>query len=77
MEKIFENWFAKVVMPLGQENMPNVMLHMKEAMRSAFQTAWDHQQAEIDRLMMEFCPDEMTAAQVASWEEHQRAVTGG
>lgn len=31
-------------------------------------------QAEIDRLMLEFCPDEMTPAQMATWEASQRVV---
>ena len=29
-------------------------------------------QAEIDRLMWEFCPQEMTPEQVANWEAHQQ-----
>lgn len=29
-------------------------------------------QAEIDRLMLEFCPQEMTPEQVANWEAHQQ-----
>lgn len=29
-------------------------------------------QAEIDRLMLEFCPDEMTPEQVDEWNRHQR-----
>ena len=37
----------------------------------------DALQAEVDRLMLEFCPDEMTAMQVASWEEHQVAAMSG
>ena len=30
-------------------------------------------QAEIDRLMLEFCPDEMTAEQLGEWAKHQKA----
>lgn len=29
-------------------------------------------QAEIDRLMLEFCPDEMTKEQMENWEKHQK-----
>jgi hypothetical protein len=29
------------------------------------------QQAKIDALMLEYCPDEMTEDQVANWERHQ------
>ena len=28
-------------------------------------------QARIDALMMEYCPEEMTPAQIANWEKHQ------
>jgi len=28
-------------------------------------------QAEIDSLMLEFCPDEMTPEQVENWKKHQ------
>lgn len=31
-------------------------------------------QAEIDRLMLEFCPGEMTEAQMKTWEASQRRV---
>lgn len=32
-------------------------------------------QAKIDRLMLEYCPDEMTAEQKAAWKQHQRPYT--
>ena len=35
---------------------------------------WDHQQAEIDELMLEYCPDQMTAEKVAEYERHQITV---
>lgn len=31
-------------------------------------------QAQIDRLMLEFCPDEMTEEQCKTWAEHQRSA---
>lgn len=34
------------------------------------------QQAKIDALMLEFCPDEMTPEQLTRWEAHQRAAKG-
>ena len=43
----------------------------------AFYAAWDMQQAKIDRLMLEHCPDEMTQDQRADWAKHQRAVRNG
>lgn len=33
--------------------------------------AWDSQQAKIDRLMLEYCPDEMTEQQKKEWARHQ------
>jgi len=30
------------------------------------------QQAKIDALMLEYCPDEMTPAQLEEWGRHQR-----
>lgn len=33
------------------------------------------QQARIDLLMMEYCPDEMTPAQLANWAAHQETVS--
>lgn len=32
----------------------------------------EEKQAEIDRLMLEFCPNEMTPEQLANWAKHQR-----
>jgi len=32
-------------------------------------------QAKIDRLMLEYCPDEMTPEQIENWGKHQRAVS--
>lgn len=31
-------------------------------------------QAKIDALMLEYCPDEMTDAQVNNWASHQKPV---
>lgn len=31
-----------------------------------------HKQSIIDRLMLEYCPDEMTAGQVTEWASHQK-----
>lgn len=35
----------------------------------------EEKQAEIDRLMLEFCPDEMTTEQKENREKHQRVCT--
>jgi hypothetical protein len=37
-----------------------------------WQAAFNMQQAEIDRLMLEYCPNEMSAEQVEEWGKHQR-----
>lgn len=36
--------------------------------------AWQMQQAKIDRLMIEYCPDEMTKEQLLEWAKHQRVA---
>lgn len=42
--------------------------------RLARQEDIDAKQAEIDQLMLEYCPDEMTQEQINEWAEHQAAV---
>lgn len=37
--------------------------------------AIDSKQAEIDRLMLEFCPEEMSDAQMEEWYARQKPVT--
>ena len=41
-----------------------------------WKAAWDSQQARIDALMLEHCPDEMTPEQMAEWAKHQVAAPG-
>ena len=31
-------------------------------------------QAVIDRLMLEYCPDQMSVEQIVNWSNHQRAL---
>lgn len=38
---------------------------------------WDHQQAKIDELMMEYCPEEMTEEQVQEWKKNQKPLDTG
>lgn len=33
-----------------------------------------HLQSQIDSLMLEYCPDDMTEAQLENWAQHQRQV---
>jgi hypothetical protein len=35
---------------------------------------WNYQQARIDSLMMEYCPDDMTEDQLQEYEKHQKPV---
>lgn len=41
-------------------------------MWNAYQAAHNAQQATIDRLMLEFCPGEMTNEQIDDWAKHQK-----
>ena len=41
----------------------------------SLQRAVASKQAHIDRLMLEYCPDEMTPLQIEEWNKHQAAVT--
>lgn len=34
------------------------------------------QQAQIDALMLEYCPDEMTPEQIRNWGDHQVPIHG-
>jgi len=40
-----------------------------------YQASHNAQQAEIDRLMLEFCPNEMSKEQVEDWAKPQRRET--
>lgn len=46
-----------------------------EAQNARLREDVEAKQAEIDLLMLEFCPDEMTPEQLANWASHQRAVS--
>ena len=41
---------------------------------SAHQTALAEKQAKIDALMLEYCPEEMTAEQMAEWQRNQKDI---
>lgn len=60
----FDQWW-KSLDRLGRSN-----LSVKDAAR----LAWDTKQAEIDRMMLEYCPEEMTPEQTAQWAKHQKPV---
>jgi len=62
---MFENWWQERG---GKEESKPFQIVVKEDVKAA----WDYQQAKIDRLMLEYCPNEMTEAQLVEWESHQR-----
>jgi hypothetical protein len=55
----FDQWF------INQQGLPYDSSYLFA------KAAWDYQQADIDRLMLEFCPNEMTEEQVRVWQEAQ------
>ena len=70
----FERWCAAN----GHGTLDDMMMPMDRALKNllwtAWKAAWDSQQAEIDRLMLEHCPDEMTSEQVEAWARAQAAA---
>ena len=44
--------------------------------RNEYKADASAKQAEIDRLMLEFCPDEMTPEQIEEWGKHQVPAKG-
>ncbi len=45
-----------------------------EALYLAYRAKYEAAQAKIDELMLEYCPDEMTAEQIAEYERNIRVV---
>lgn len=43
---------------------------------AAYREKLGAKQAKIDWLMLEFCPDEMTPAQIEEWGRHQKPAPG-
>jgi hypothetical protein len=90
LQRAFEAWWKEnhfIWVPNDLRNPKHVAW---QAFQHAHKLAWNAQQAEItplkkdvstlqcaiDRLMLEFCPDEMTAEQVEEWGKHQSRYTG-
>ncbi len=74
----FEAWFSEGgKWPAAVRRSGDAyVLAAAQAAWTAYKAAWDCQQAEIDRLMLEWCPDEMTPRQMAEWATHQVAAPG-
>jgi predicted RNase H-like nuclease (RuvC/YqgF family) len=54
----------------GSEQMALAGIKMREEINN-LKIKCSAKQAEIDRLMLEYCPEDMTAEQMKEWEEHQ------
>lgn len=69
----FEAWFSEGgKWPAAvRRNGDGYMLAAAQSAWNAYKAAWDCQQAEIDRLMLEYCPDELTQSQMAAWVKAQ------
>lgn len=64
---------------IERERLANMRADQAEEARDAAQSATTAReaalQAKIDRLMLEYCPEEMTPEQIAEWKKHQMAAT--
>lgn len=65
---VFEDAFKRIF----EKDVSNINAVEKARMFTMFCFVWDVQQAKIDRLMLEHCPEEMSAEQLEEWGEHQR-----
>ena len=59
--------FATLVLQHSQAQQASVIAELVEASNKMM----NHQQAIIDRLMLEYFPNEMTKEQMENWEKHQ------
>lgn len=57
----------------GDEAIPAIAEDAKNLILELV-AARDNLQAKVDALMLKYCPDEMTQAQVRNWEAHQVAA---
>lgn len=48
--------------------------NMRSYVFMGFYAAWESQQANIDNIMLEHCPEEMTPEQTENWSRHQKPV---
>ncbi len=54
---------------------PNCFLFIYVKMAKELVKECEAKQAQIDALMLEYCPDEMTTEQIDNWEKHQKPAT--
>lgn len=78
MRESFESWALTIWLPevitVGEDGQ--YVIEVMEEQWLAFQAAYNMQQAVIDLLMLEWCPNEMTEGQVAEWAKHQQRWDG-
>jgi len=65
---------AQAVAAAREEGNTQGWVECEADMQPEFDAKLAAKQAEIDRLMLEFCPAEMSAEQMATWESHQKAA---
>lgn len=46
----------------------------EDLLEEAYNAGAAMKQAEVDRLMLEYCPDEMTPQQLQEWKQNQKPV---
>lgn len=62
---------------IHDEDVKYIRADLVEArIRKAVEAEGAAKQAEIDMLMMEYCPDEMTRGQIDEWARNQNTVDG-
>lgn len=57
-------------------DLQNLRIRNSQDAIELLQAELAYKQAQIDRLMLEYCPDEMTSEQIAEWGRNQRPVDG-
>jgi Lar family restriction alleviation protein len=67
-DEAIELWNARAPQP---EELAKYWCGVAEAKQREI----NRKQAVIDRLMLEYCPEEMTKAQIEEWREHQVSVS--
>lgn len=70
MEKLFK----EIRIAAGSTGVDQHWFTRKETTQ-ATQMVFNHKQAEIDQLMLEFCPERMTDEQLEAWEAAQAPVS--
>jgi len=53
------------------EEIGLMIKYKEEEAKSEYQKTIDHLQSQVDQLMLEFCPERMTKAQMNNWSKHQ------